>query len=278
MEPKIYEKLEPGTLLWSAPTRKNPLGFGNLPRVVKDKLAKVKKSNPATLLHESGSSPTNRGQDKLHHTLHWIGTFVWSNEAIILKRLGVKRRGWMMNLQQKGLVVRVPSGTRGGSVWVLSKEGLNQARSFSGQSYPHYPQRPERRQQTNLRHDLALQHIIADQIIDGKISAIFNGTHFSTGHSEEWIPDAIVKMGTKLVGMEYERNSKYGMAREQKLRRIVLFLNRSKQSEVLFISHSETCLNDYVKEMRNGVQDLFKLDRPESVKTMKLEKDLALSV
>lgn len=263
-----------GQLLWAAPTRKNPEGFNNRPRVAKVDVKDATKANPASILKSSGTNPTNRGQEKLRQTLHWLATFVWSSESIILKRLGVTRRGWMISLEKKRLVTRVPSGTRGGCVWVLTKAGLELARSYSQQVFSHYPAKPERRQQTALKHDLALQTVVIDQIKSGVISEVFNGAYFSSGSADEWLPDCIAKIGENVVGFELERNKKNRIQQEQKLLRIIKVLNHSPTAQVLFISHNESCLTEYTAMMQNGINDV-QLTRPDAVRILKLDKDLA---
>lgn len=263
-----------GELLWEAPTRKNPAGFNNRPRIAIVDIQDATKANPASILKSSGTNPTNRGQEKLRQTLHWLATFVWSSESIILKRLGISRRGWMVALENKRLVIRVASGTRGGCVWVLTKTGLELARSYSQQVFSHYPAKPERRQQTALKHDLALQTVVIDQIRSGVISEVYNGAYFSTGSADEWLPDCIAKIGENLVGFELERHLKNRVQRDQKLLRIIKLLNRSPTAQVLFISHIESCLTEYTAVMLNGINGV-ELAHPDAVRILKLDKDLA---
>ena len=214
--------------------------------------------------------------------------------------LGIKTRGWMRQLQKKGYVKNVPSNVNSGEVWVLTNEGLAVAQGSMCKSFTHYPARPERLSQASLRHDLAVQKIVVSLVEKGEAIAIHHPSEFAPGGTPEaWIPDAWIthKDGYK-VGLEYERNPKYGEERLVKLNRITEYLNSRNQGEkkvvVRWYSQSPECLKEYKNLMQNGMpwrgyasyakrwlcddQDdkrTTQLSIPEGCEVVLLEKDLA---
>lgn len=214
--------------------------------------------NPAVMLKSAGQNPRARGREKLNHTLLWLATFVRSNESIILKRLGVKGRGYMKRLEQMELVQSVECGTRGGQLWVLSKKGLAVAQGIWSNEFEHYPDRPERLSQATLRHDLAVQHIIADLMASGEAVAFQSASMLGKRSPEVWVPDALIKTNTgQWIGVELERTPKYGEELLVKLNRIVRHINDKQRKHVDIIvrwySHHHGPLNEYVKLMRDGL-------------------------
>lgn len=214
--------------------------------------------NPAVALKSTGQNPRGRGRDKLNHTLLWLATFVRSNESIILKRLGVKGRGYMKRLEEMELVQSVECGTRGGQLWVLSKSGLAVAQGIWSNEFEHYPERPERLSQATLRHDLAVQHIIADLMARGEAVAFQSASMLGKRSPEIWVPDALIMTGAgQWIGLEYERTPKYGEELLVKLNRIVRHINQKQRAGVNIIvrwySHHHGPIADYVKMMQGGM-------------------------
>lgn len=214
--------------------------------------------NPANLLQAAGSNPVKRGREKVNHTLLWLAIFVRSTQAVILQRLGIQARGWMRKLEKDGYVKPVLSNINSGELWVLTQEGIQAAQGVWSKEFKHYPDRPERMSQANLRHDLAVQKIVAELMEKGEASAFMPGSAIG-GNSNEWRPDAIVQhRDGHWVGIEYERNPKYGEERLVKLNRIIKYLNDKNQDEFTFsvrwFSHHKECLADYKSAMQKGME------------------------
>lgn len=214
--------------------------------------------NPAAVLKSGGQNPRSRGREKLNHTLLWLSTFIRSNESIILQRLGVKGRGYMRRLEEMELVQPVACGTRGGQLWVLTKSGLTMAQGVWGKEFEHYPDRPERLSQATLRHDLAVQHIVADLMANGEAIAFQSASMLGKRSPQIWVPDALIQTATgRWVGLELERNPKYGEELLVKLNRIVRHINEKQRKRVDIVvrwySHHHGPLNDYANMMKDGL-------------------------
>lgn len=214
--------------------------------------------NPAEVLRSRGQNPRGRGREKLNHTLLWLATFVRSNESIILQRLGVKGRGYMKRLQEMELVQTVECGTRGGQLWVLGKKGLTMAQGIWEKEFEHYPDRPERLSQITLRHDLAVQHFVAELMAAGEAVAFQSASMLGKRSPEIWVPDALIKTGSgQWIGLEYERTPKYGEELLVKLNRIVRHINQKQRAginiTVRWYSHHHGPLVEYVKMMQDGL-------------------------
>jgi hypothetical protein len=206
--------------------------------------------NEKSLANLGGSSTRERGRDKINMTCAWIGMFVRTTEPIILRLLGTKMRGWMLKLEKKGLVSRHTSGLKTANVWYLTSIGLKIAQAELEDDLLHYPARPDKRSEINLRHDLVVQHIVLDMNPVEYRSSFF----LHRGKKNSWIPDAIVTLDDDTqVGIEVETNPKYGMEREQKLARIVKCLNEYPMTKVLWASHHAKAIDDYIEAMREGV-------------------------
>lgn len=215
-------------------------------------------TNPATALKSAGQNPRSRGREKLNHTLLWLATFVRSNEAIILQRLGVKGRGYMKRLEEMNLVHSVQCGTRGGQLWVLTKSGLTMSQGIWQKEFEYYPDRPERLSQATLRHDLAVQHIVAELMASGEAVAFQSASMLGKRSPEIWVPDALVKTKTgQWIGIEFERSPKYGEELLVKLNRIVRHINHKQKAGINIIvrwySHHEEPVAEYMGLMRGGM-------------------------
>lgn len=214
--------------------------------------------NPATVLKSGGQNPRSRGREKLNHTLLWLATFVRSNESIILQRLGVKGRGYMKRLEEMELVQAVACGTRGGQLWVLTRSGLTMAQGIWQKEFEHYPDRPERLSQATLRHDLAVQHIVAELMATGEAVAFQSASMLGKRSPEIWVPDALIRTSAgQWIGLEYERTPKYGEELLVKLNRIVRHINQKQHAginiTVRWYSHHHGPLGDYLKLMQGGM-------------------------
>lgn len=213
--------------------------------------------NPANLLQAVGSNPLKRGREKVNHTLLWLATFVRSTQAIILQRLGIQARGWMRKLERDGYVKPVLSNVNSGELWVLTQEGLQAAQGVWSKQFAFYPDRPERLSQANLRHDLAVQKLVAEMVANGDATAFLHPSEIG-GNSQEWRPDSIIKHKEGYwVGIEYERSPKYNDERLVKLNRITKYLNKANKNELTFVvhwfSHHKECLIEYQKIMQSGM-------------------------
>lgn len=207
-------------------------------------------NNQAQQLQAVGQSTRSRGQEKINITCAWMGMFVRTTETIILRLLGTKMRGWMLKLEKKGLVSRHTSGLKTAHLWYLTQAGLKIAQAELENNLSHYPARPDKLSEMNLRHDLVVQNVVLDMHPVEYKSSFF----IRTSSKNEWIPDAVVTLddGTN-VGIEVETNPKYGMQREQKLARIVAELNEYPMTKVLWASHHSKAIDDYIEAMIEGV-------------------------
>lgn len=205
--------------------------------------------NPANLLQAVGSNPAKRGREKVNHTLLWLAIFIRSTQAVVLRRLSIEGRGWMRKLEKAGLVKPVLSNVNSGELWVLSPQGLLVAQGVWGQEFKHYPKRPERLSQVNLRHDLAVQSLVADLMATGEATAFKAGSDIAR-NPQAWRPDAIIKHREgHWLAIEYERSPKYNEELIVKLNRIVTFLNVQNKDKFCFgvrwYSHDQSCLTNY---------------------------------
>ena len=222
--------------------------------------------NPGGLLAAMGTNSFDRNREKIYKTLKWIATFIWTNESVLNKVLEIKRRGWTRYLEKLGYIRMVESATRGGMVWVLSAQGMRMLESLeTSDAEPvdyHYPDNPARQSQQNLRHDLVVQHIVADLLASSQVYDYKSGRalfRWSTTPAI-WVPDAAVLLKNGVwAGIEYERTPKYGSERLIKLNIISEALNRNNLRDkpvklvVWFYGHKKTELTEYIDALAGGM-------------------------
>lgn len=197
--------------------------------------------HPATALKARGLTTRQRGNEKVDAAVEWLANFTWTTEAIMLRRLGIQTRGYMRSLERKGLLRPIVANIRGGHLWALTDRGLQFAQAACSKEFD-YPKRPERLSQATLRHDLAVQDIVAQTVSSGLVRR-FEGPS-KPSRPTQWAPDAWLWEATRTVGLELERTSKGERELRIKLTNITTELNLAHQEGgrglVRWVSHRDS--------------------------------------
>lgn len=194
-------------------------------------------------------TPHERGREKKIEVLDWI--YKWHKTAapIIQELLETSQRDYLLRLAKQGLVRSVDApGMPIGKVWMLTKDGIAEAMSASGQVLP-YDLSPASIDYADLRHDLATQRAVLAYRKYGKLTQVTPERLLGADLPGKKRPDAIATFNQNGTSSTYAFEVELTPKKDRELDQAILSAARQiKKGEidlVIYFAKSQALLDNY---------------------------------
>ena len=207
------------------------------------------------LIGWSPSRAKKRGAEKQAHVLNWLYHWGYGSASTIVAASGAEDRGYTQRLVRAGLIRPVPT-TRcptTATIFVLTRDGLEQARSQT-EVHLDYPELDSRRvNQVNVRHNLIAQRELLARLPE--FHSWRSDRDFGQNMPEAKRPDGgLVDTLGHVLGIEIELTGKWGRRLDQLAIRMVVSIAQEKFAGFLVLCASNNMIERYRAVLAPGHQ------------------------